>query len=110
MPHLWQAPLYFWFLTIVFSKVFLKPRLKLMWALAVFTGQMLLVILFKGIEGYSGWLLFAFLLGRVLGVHHPEPPVDQPLDFRRQLLGWLCILIFILCFTPAPLELVVLGE
>jgi hypothetical protein len=45
-----------------------------------------------------------------MGVHHPEPPVDQPLDFKRKLVGWLALLIFILCFTPAPLELVVLGE
>jgi hypothetical protein len=45
-----------------------------------------------------------------MGVHHPQPPVDEPLDFNRKLLGWLALLIFILCFTPAPLEVVVLGE
>ncbi len=106
----WQAPLYFWFLTIVFNSVFPTAQSRVMWSLAIFAGQILLVLLFKGIEGYSGWLLFAFLLGRVMGVQHPEPPDNEPLDFRRQLLGWLAILIFILCFTPAPLELVVLGN
>lgn len=110
-PELWwQAPLYFWFLTIVFSKVFPTPQLRLMWALAIFATQIILVLLFNGIEGYTGWLLYAFLLGRIMGVHHPEPDIDEPLDFKRKLLGWLCILIFILCFTPAPLELVVLGN
>ncbi len=106
----WQGPLYFWFLMIVLYKVFPNVQLRLVWTLAIFAGQLLLSMSFNGIEGYSGWLLFAFLLGRVMGVHHPEPPVDQPLDFNRKLLGWLAILIFILCFTPAPLELVVLGE
>ena len=81
-----------------------------MWSLAIFAGQIiLLLLLFKDIVGYSGWLVFAFLLGRIMGVHHPEPPVDQPLDMNRKILGWLAVLIFILCFTPAPLELVVLG-
>ena len=106
----WQAPLYFWFLTIVFSKVFTQAQTRLMWALVIFAGQMVLSLVYSGIEGYSGWLLFAFLLGRVMGVQHPEPADNEPLDFRRKLLGWLAILIFILCFTPAPLELVVLGN
>ena len=106
----WQAPLYFWFLTIVLSRVFPSPQSRVMWALAIFAGQVILVLLFKGIEGYSGWLLYAFLLGRVLGVHHPEPADNQPLDFKRKLLGWLAILIFIICFSPAPLEFVVLGN
>jgi hypothetical protein len=106
----WQAPLYFWFLTIVFSKVFPQAQTRLMCALAIFAGQIVLALIFSGIEGYSGWLLFAFLLGRVMGVQHPEPTDNEPLGFRRKLLGWLAILIFILCFTPAPLELVVLGN
>jgi len=106
----WQGPLYFWFLTIVLYKVFPSNQLRLLWALAIFSGQILLLLLFKGIEGYSGWLLFAFLLGRVMGVHHPEPSVDQPLDFKRTVLGWFAILIFILCFSPVPLEFVVLGN
>ena len=106
----WQAPLYFWFLTIVLSRVFSNAQSRVMWSLAIFAGQIVLVLLFKGIEGYSGWLLYAFLLGRVLGVKHPEPTEDQPLDFRRKLLGWLAILIFVLCFSPAPLEFVELGN
>ena len=106
----WQAPLYFWFLTIVFNRVFSSAQSRIMWALAIFAGQILLVLWFKGIEGYSGWLLYAFLLGRVLGVQHPDPIDNQPLDFRRKLLGWLAVLIFILCFSPAPLEFVVLGN
>ncbi len=106
----WQAPLYFWFLTIVLSRVFPAPQSRLMWALAIFAGQIVLLMLFKGIEGYSGWLVYAFLLGRILGVHHPKPIDNQPLDSKRKLLGWLAIVIFILCFSPAPLEVVVLGN
>lgn len=106
----WQAPLYFWFLTITFSKVFPTPQLRILWALAIFAGQILLTFFINGVEGYSAWLFYGFLLGRIMGVHHPEPPLDEPLDSKRKLLGWIALLIFILCFSPAPLELVVLGE
>ncbi len=106
----WQAPLYFWFLTIVLYKVFPSNQLRLMWALAIFVGQILLLLLFKDITGYSGWLVYAVLLGRVMGVHHPHPPVDKSLDFNRKVLGWFALLIFILCFSPAPLEMVALGD
>ena len=105
----WQAPLYFWFLTITLYRVFSSVQLRLMWSLAIFAGQIILLLLFNDIQGYSGWLFYAFLLGRFMGVSHPEPVVDQPLDFKRKLLGWFALLIFILCFSPAPLELVVLG-
>jgi len=105
----WQAPLYFWFLTITLSKVFPTHQLRLLWALAIFAGQILLILLVPGIEGYSGWLVYAFLLGRVMGTFHPEPPIDEPLSPARKVLGWLALLIFILCFSPAPIEMVVLG-
>lgn len=106
----WQAPLYFWFLTITFSKVFPTHQLRLLWALAVFAGQIILVLFINDIQGYSGWLVYGFLIGRIMGTQHPEPPIDEPLSFGRQVLGWVAVLIFILCFSPAPLEMVVLGE
>lgn len=53
-------------------------------------------------HGFSGFFPFLFLLGRVLGVYHPDVEEDQPLDWKRQVLGWLALLIFVLCFTPHP--------
>ncbi len=109
-PDKWyQAPLYFWFLNIVFFRIFPQWQQRLMWCLGILALQLSLLLTFPGIEGYPGWLLFAFLLGRIMGAGHPIPLQDEPLDFNRKLLGWLAILIFILCFSPAPLQVVELG-
>ncbi|MFH1566913.1 MAG: site-2 protease family protein [Gemmatimonadota bacterium] len=58
-------------------------------------------------RGWLGWLLLAFLL-TVFGRHHPPPYNPHiPLDRWRRLVGLLCLLVFGLCFTPAPFS--VLG-
>jgi membrane-associated protease RseP (regulator of RpoE activity) len=57
------------------------------------------------IHGYSGWLLFGLLLGRVIGVYHPPSEVEEPLNRKRIILGWIALVIFVLCFTPAPIQL-----
>ena len=51
---------------------------------------------------WPGWLLWAFLT-IALGRGHP-PPYDfhSPLDRKRQLIGVLSILVFVLCFIPVP--------
>ena len=53
---------------------------------------------------YPGWILFAVLL-LIFGFRHP-PPLDAhtPLDGRRKLIGLGLLVIFVLCFTPAPLK------
>jgi hypothetical protein len=35
-------------------------------------------------------------------VHHPPTDDRQPLNRNRQILGWLTLLIFVLCFSPKP--------
>ncbi len=64
--------------------------------------QFVLTVLIPGAEGFQEWLFFGFLIGRVLGVYHPAAPVDAPLDTTRKVLGWLALLIFLLCFSPSP--------
>lgn len=53
---------------------------------------------------YPGWILFAMLL-LIFGFRHPAP-VDEVtgLDMRRKLLGLAMLILFVLCFTPAPLK------
>lgn len=67
----------------------------------VFAGQFFLHY-FSGFTGYPGWLLFALLLSRLLGIYHPQAEIEERLDTNRQALGWLSLLIFLLCFTPEP--------
>lgn len=61
------------------------------------------VILTNGI-GYL-WLVYAFLAVRVVRLDHPPAVIEQRLDRPRMLLGWLAIVVFILCFTPSPIIL-----
>jgi len=54
---------------------------------------------------WPGWIIWAFLLYFVLGLKHP--PIIYPsmsLDWRRKFLGWFCIFIFIITFTPVPFK------
>lgn len=56
------------------------------------------------IEGYFGWVFFAFLI-ILLGVSHPPPLNDvSKLTNGRKLLGVFAIAILILCFIPTPLS------
>lgn len=52
----------------------------------------------------SGFL-FAVLLGIMMRVRHPEPIDDTPLDFKRKLIAFLTLLIFILSVTPFPIQI-----
>jgi len=56
---------------------------------------------------WPGWWLWSIIIA-ILGPRHP--PVfdeEQPLDRRRMIIGWLTILVFILCFTAVPVEIVI---
>ena len=94
--------LYIFFLKICFSKILPNSQLDWILALAVAILQLICTQLFPNLLGYSGFLPFIFLLGRFLGVYHPDVEHDEPLDFKRKILGWLSLVIFILCFSPAP--------
>jgi len=52
--------------------------------------------------GWPGWIFLAFIFN-LLGKNHPSPydPTIQ-LDKNRRRIGYLCLLIFIVCFTPVP--------
>lgn len=96
-------PMYIFFLYICFQGLKLERRDAIMYAFIVFAVQFALAWMFPAVKGYSGWLLFAFMLGRFLGIDHPPCLIEVPLDPARRWLGWLAVVIFILSFTPAPL-------
>lgn len=82
--------------------VFKNKRDRLLYATAMMTAQFLLASIFK-VEGYTGWLLFSLIIGRFIGVDHPPVIDDTPLSAGRKVLGWVALVIFILCFSPQPL-------
>ncbi|MGN6645103.1 MAG: site-2 protease family protein [Cytophaga sp.] len=92
--------IYVGFLFMLFSRMFERSINVVLVALAVFTGQCLLEFIFPEITGKNGWLLYAILISRFIGVQHPPALDETPLDFKRKVLGWLSLVIFVLCFTP----------
>lgn len=103
VPHYISAPVVIVFLYYVFKGLGLTPRTTIMIALLVFATQFIITRFYPGIEGASGWLLFGFLIGRLIGIQHPPCEIEEPLDRWRKIIGWIAILIFIISFTPAPL-------
>ncbi|HEX7069717.1 MAG TPA: site-2 protease family protein [Rhodothermales bacterium] len=55
--------------------------------------------------GYTGWFLFIVLIVVFIKVDHPRVLAMQPLTRGRRILGVLCILIFILCFSIQPIHI-----
>ena len=97
----WGVP-YLVYLILVFRKALPTPRRGLMLALGVFAGQLAVTQAVPGIMGNPGWLVFGLLLGRVTGIFHPQAPDERPLSPGRKVLGWVMLLIFVLCFSPSP--------
>ena len=52
----------------------------------------------------SGFLI-AVLLGIMMRIRHPVPWDQTPLDRKRIAIAVLCLLIFILCFVPFPIQI-----
>lgn len=71
--------------------------------LSIFSIQLLIKWNFPQIEPNAIWLIYAFLVIRVIGIDHPPAIQEHRVNRPRQILGWLAILIFILCFSPNPI-------
>ena len=61
-----------------------------------------LSLLWEWPQGWPGWLALAFFLA-LFGKDHPAPydPFIS-LDRGRCFIGYLCLLVFVLCFAPVP--------
>jgi membrane-associated protease RseP (regulator of RpoE activity) len=92
---------YLYFVTLCLASIFRNKKNRWLWATLLVSTQFFISSVF-GYEGYSGWLLFAFLIGRVIGVYHPRVSDNSELDLNRKILGWIAIIIFIVCFSPQP--------
>lgn len=54
---------------------------------------------------WPGWMLWAFVLWRMIGVSHPPTDSDHPLDGLRTVYGWVSIGVFVVTFVPVPFGL-----
>lgn len=99
---IWYIPLYLYFLSFCLSRVYPVLKTRLIRVMAIFIIQYGLSFLFPEIEGYAGWLLFGLIIGRFLGVQHPASMHEIPLDTKRKVMGWIAVVVFILCLSPQP--------
>ena len=99
---MWSLPLSALATFFLMGRLQMALNTKLVIVLTVVLAQLLTIYFFPEIRGYSGYLLFALIFGRFLGVYHPPAIFDEPLSTGRKVLGWLALLIFILCFSPEP--------
>lgn len=109
IPHMLTILLFIGFLYTCLSGLRWGWQNQLMIAVILFTIQYFLVLYFPTIRGYSGWLLFAFMIGRFIGVLHPPSEIEAPLTFGRKVLGWIALGVFVVCFTPAPIDLIMVS-
>ncbi len=95
--------LLFLFLAFYHFEADLRKRILLVvWVMIV---QIFASQYFPVISDYGIYMVFAFLLGRFLGIEHPKALIDEPLDLKRKILGWFALFVFIISFTPRPLYL-----
>ncbi len=105
-PNFWEQMaylgIYIVFLQMCFSRISEDPGTSWLLALSVVVAQFGISYWWPLAVGYEGFLVFAFVLGRVLGIYHPPTQNDEPLSWQRKALGWLALLVFVLCFSPKP--------
>lgn len=103
LDRLYWVPVYYLYLCLVFYRLSPDFRVSLAVSGGVMATQLVLGWFLPEVSGFHGWLLFALLLGRGLGLGHPAAPDDTPLDWKRRVVGWLALLVFALTFSPQPL-------
>ncbi|GAA4381339.1 site-2 protease family protein [Hymenobacter koreensis] len=99
------APVYLLYLYIVLGRVLPGRRRTLLLVGSMVMAQLAVTLALPALKGNPGWLVFGLLLGRLAGIYHPPAPDERPLTPGRQVLGWLMVVVFVLCFTPSPFQI-----
>ena len=102
--YLLMILVYLYLLYLATTSMIPRRMDRLMYGAILFSIQFI-VNYFTGWQGYGGWLLFSLIIGRFLGVYHPPVADNRPLTPFQQVMGWIAVLVFILCFSPRPIIL-----
>jgi len=54
---------------------------------------------------WGGWLLWAGILYYVIKLYHPPVPDETPIGSGRVAIGWVALLIFVVCFSFLPFSI-----
>jgi Zn-dependent protease len=97
----WDA-FYLVFLYITFSRTVEGWKNTAMLTASIFGLHYVLAVFAPDLQGYNGWLVFCFVLGRFLGIYHPPTLIDEPLSPMQKWVGIISILVFLMSFSPQP--------
>ncbi len=70
-----------------------------------FVSTAILAVLGYWWHGSPSGLLFTILLGIMMRVRHPQPPVMEPLGTKRIVIAIVTLIVFVLCFWPFPITI-----
>jgi membrane-associated protease RseP (regulator of RpoE activity) len=100
--------LYAAFLVYILNRLFFKGQMKslIFSVLGILLLQTAIKYFLPGLNPSLIWLIYAFLAVRFIGVDHPRALYEHRVNRPRQVLGWVAIAIFILCFTPFPVDVI----
>jgi membrane-associated protease RseP (regulator of RpoE activity) len=88
-------------LHFIYAKIYSGLLNTLTASTIVFAIQFVITWIFPTFTGFIGWFVFSIVLGRFVGVGYPYVFDNQSLDTKRKIAGWLAIIVFVICFTPA---------
>lgn len=102
-----NSGIYLLLLLVVLTKLYGLKKLHkwLPIALSIIAFHFIFILMFPHFKGYGGYMMFAVIIVRFLGIQHPVAPEDIPLTKKRKVLGWITLLIFILCISPHPFQI-----
>ena len=75
-------------------------------ARGIYLGVILLAVASYFRNGWMGWVIYIIILTLMIRVGHP--PIDdeyEPLDRVRKLVAVFSLIVFLLCFMPAPISM-----
>lgn len=72
-------------------------------SLAISAGYLYLVAGSISTTGSLIWVVWSFFIAYFVKVEHPPALYERPLSSTRKFLGWLSMVIFVLCISPNPL-------
>jgi membrane-associated protease RseP (regulator of RpoE activity) len=93
---------YLIFLYLTFSKTVEGWQNVAFLSVSLFAMHYAMAIYVPEAEGFQGWLVFSFIVGRFLGVYHPPTLVDEPLSPLRKVVGVVALVVFLLSFSLQP--------
>jgi membrane-associated protease RseP (regulator of RpoE activity) len=67
---------------------------------AAFTGLVILSFI------WPGWIVWIILSLVLLKIGHPKVEDSNELSFGEKMIGYVCIIIFLLTFIPVPVKFI----